>query len=116
MSRPQPVPDDDELEEKADAARQEYFDERDREFVRLELSGDYAGQWVEMRTIPTIGEFKALMSGVNARVHVAAAQMVVAHSFGGSFDDQPLPVLHAVVAAWTKQAEDAALDPTPAVD
>jgi hypothetical protein len=86
------------------------------EVRRIELAGKYAGQWVECRTVPTIGEFRDLMSGNNGRVYVAAASMVVGHSFGGKFDDQPLPVLNAVVAAWSKQAEDAALDPTPAVD
>lgn len=104
MSRPQPVPDP---EPEAEAPP---------EIRRLNLGGDYAGQWVDCRTVPTVGEFRAMMSGNNARIHVAIAQMVVAHSFGGDFDDQPLPVLNAAVAAWSKQAEDAALDPTPAAD
>ena len=83
---------------------------------RIELTGKYAGQWVEYRVIPTIEEFIAFYSGDSGRIYQAAAGRVVAHSFGGEFVKQPLPVLIAVIKAWTQRDEEEALDPTPAVD
>lgn len=109
MSKPElkPVPEPDPIDPELPAT------------LRLELTGEYAGHWVEYRLTPTVDEFIAGYSGDMGRIFQAAKDRIIKHSFkehGGDIGKQPVPVIIAIIKAWTQRDEEAALDPTPAVD
>lgn len=64
---------------------------------RCELSGDFAGIWIDIRTNPPMRVYEDLISGDLARVYAALATMTRATNLTDEHD-QPLDL--STVAGW----------------